>query len=193
MSRAVLAAFAACFLVLAGCIGASTPREPTADHAPWTDASGPWIVLSDGCGFCGPSQRDVQTALVLYKTGQVMQFSYGVALGEGALVAPENFTEEIQEIIDYADLHWESNHTIVVGNVTTSHLGASTASIHRVLETGLRFARDPGSPDLNGTADALPTKITAPSWNVELFGDYDGTAWADIQEQLRLVQAWLHE
>lgn len=198
MNRASPLALAA-LVLLAGCLGATTPKEPTGEQNPWTEASEePWIVLSSGCGICGPSSQSVQQALVLYESGEVMQFRYGVErTPEDALPAHQvriaNFTEAIGVVIDFATLYAEENHTIHVTNITTAHLGDDKGKVHRVLETGLQFARDPGEPDLTGCADCAPSYFTSPEWNVQLWGSYEGTAWQDMLDQLQLVQSWIQE
>lgn len=183
----------ALLIFLAGCLGATTPKEPSGEQLPWTDASEPWIVLSDGCGFCGPSPQSVQSALVLYKSGEVMQFRYGVSPGVGVTTVHENFTGILEEVAAFATLFAEENNTITATNITTANLGDDKAKIHRVLETGLTFARDPGEPDFSNTADAAPRYFTSPEWDVQLFGSYEGTAWQDILDQLNLVNAWIQE
>ncbi|MGB1697187.1 MAG: hypothetical protein ACPHK8_02175 [Thermoplasmatota archaeon] len=198
MTRAIQVALAA-IVLLAGCLGATTPKEPTGDHEPWTRSEAdPWIVLSSGCGICGPSSQSVQQALVLYKSGEVMQFRYGVqATPEGEepnhQVHLANFTTAIEKVVDFASLYAEENNTLLVTNITTAHLGEDKGKVHRVLETGLQFARDPGAPDLTGCADCAPSHFTSPEWDVQLWGSYEGTAWQDMLDQLQLVQAWIHE
>jgi hypothetical protein len=186
-------AFSVLFL-LVGCLGATTPKEPTGEQNGWMPEDGlePWMVLSSGCGLCGPSKLSVQQALVIYKSGEVMHFRYGVEPGSGVDTGHANFTTALETVAAFASLYAEENNTLLVTNITTAHLGNDQGKIHRVLETGLTFARDPGEPDLTNCADCAPKYFTSAGFDVQLWGSYEGTAWQDILDQLHFVQAWIN-
>lgn len=195
MNRIVALLFVA---LLAGCLGATTPKEPTGEQNEWEGEPEIWMVLSSGSGFAGPSPHPLQQALVMYTSGEVMHFRYGVEpTPEGNppinKVYLENFTEAIGQVRDFATLFAEEGNNLNVTNITTAHLGDDKAKIHRVLETAHTFARDPGEPELEGCADCAPDYFTSEKFDVQLWGSYEGTAWQDILDQLRLVQAWIHE
>lgn len=196
-------------LLLAGCAGTTTPREPAGGHASWQDvADAPWIVLSDGCGACsGDPDLAEHRALVLYPGGQLLAIRYGTGPDENRsglqMAAGLERWRAVVEPVHESPLYGKRDGwLLLVHDVATDRIaGADRDRIHRVLESNLRYALDPGEPDFSDSADyggvkvqVLPRTHGERAWDVHLDPfDHEEDAWGNIVTQIRKVQQWMEE
>lgn len=200
-------------LVLAGCLGTTTPREPSGTHAEWSHVDeAAWIVYSYGCGFCSAdADQPEHAALVLYPGGQLLRFTYGTGppdegqendTGLELAAGLEAWREAIEPIYAHDLYGKQDGWRFVVHAVDTDGLDDGDRSrVHTVLEKNLRHAMDPGEPDFSDITDYGGVKVQVgqrtageKQWDVHLNPfEHENDAWGSIIEQLQAVEKWMQE
>lgn len=206
----VRAGMALIVLVASGCIMPAVWAPLPATTVAWTNTNAqPWIVYTIGCGFCGGQiEYPEAKATVLYESGQVLWFDFGIDFdgkGDDEIAAEaQPISQELKEILPLIENGYVEGHRIKVHHVATGTIPSDKwPSYRRNLDYFTRAVHDPGPPNydcedcgsqhlqLIGTKEMSVTLHLGHPNNWDAGNYEESDPWGRIIQAMRMLQGWL--
>lgn len=187
-------------MMLAGCaVVIPDPYQPQRVGYEWTSTEERlWVARLTQCGFCPVAPAEGRHhVLAVFEDGAILRFSYNLGGAEGLAFANKTWQKYHPMVTRvWQELYADKPDQMTVVALAARQLAVKDADpVLRVLDHGLRAAKDPGPPTYDcADCAGVSYRTFAPpqAFNVTLGHPLpDDEGWRTVEGQLDLVSRWL--